>query len=48
MAHGGCEVMRRENEIQKVRVERIITYAESVRVSREQNNATNEQGAMGV
>lgn len=48
MVYGGCEVMRRESEIQKERVERRITYAEAVRVPREQNNATNEQGAMGV
>ena len=48
VAYGGSEVMRQENKIQKVRVERRITYAEAVRVSRKQNNATNEQGAMGV
>ena len=40
--------MRQENNIQKVKVERRITYAEGVRVSREQNNTTNEKGAMGV
>ena len=48
MAYGGFEVMRWENNIQKVIVERRITYAEAVRVSREQNNVTNEQGAMRV
>lgn len=48
VAYGGCEVMRWENNIQKIRVERGITFAEAVRVSRPQNNATNEQGAVGV
>ena len=47
MAYGGCEVMRRENKIQKVRVETRLTYAEAVRVSRDQNNVTNEQGTRG-
>ena len=47
VAYGGCEVMKRENNIQKVRVERKISYAEAVRVSRGQNNGTNDQGVMG-
>lgn len=48
MAYSGCEVMRRENKIQEIRVKRKITYAEAVRMSREQNNAPNEQGAIGM
>ena len=42
--YGWCEVMRLENKIQKVRVERGMTYAAAVRVSREQN--TKGQGVM--
>lgn len=48
VAYAGYEVMKRKNRIQKLRVERRITYAEAVRVSQEQNNATNDQGVMGV
>lgn len=34
--------MKRENGIQKIRVERGISYAEAVRVSRERHNGTND------
>ena len=44
VAYGGCEVMQRENKVQKVRVERGISYAEAVKVSREQNPEANERG----
>ncbi len=48
MAYGGCEVMRQENKIQKIRVERRITYAEAARVSRVHDNITIEQAELGV
>lgn len=41
VAYGGCEVMRRETNVQKVRAERGISYAEAVRVT---SNASSEQG----
>lgn len=41
-------VMRREQYIQKVRMERKVTYAEAVRLSREQNSASNDHGTPGV
>ncbi|XP_059813909.1 uncharacterized protein LOC132385715 [Hypanus sabinus] len=48
VAYSGCEVMRREIKIQEIRVKRKITYAEAVRMSREQNNAPNDQRAIGM
>lgn len=39
MAYGGCEMMKRENNIQKIKIERRITYAESARVAKEQNSS---------
>ncbi|XP_056270945.1 uncharacterized protein LOC130194087 [Pseudoliparis swirei] len=47
VAYGGCEVMRRETEIQKVRVERRITYAEAVRETKVRNNVTRSQARQG-
>lgn len=41
VAYGGCEFMKRENEIQKVRVERKLSYAEAARVTSEKR----EEGA---
>lgn len=48
VAYGGCEIMRRETKIQKIRVERRITYADAVKVVRERENNTNEIEDMGV
>lgn len=38
VAFSGCEVMRREINIQKVRMQKRITYAEAVKVSGEKDN----------
>lgn len=48
VAYGGCEVMRQENKIQKIRVERRITYAEAARVSRVHHKINIEQAELGV
>lgn len=42
VAFSGCEVMQRETNIQKLRVEKKITYAEAVKVSGEKKNKENE------
>lgn len=39
VAYGGCEMMKRKNNIQKIKTERRITYAEAARVAKEQNRS---------
>lgn len=48
VAFSGCEVMRRETNIQKIRVEKRITYAEAVKVTRERENKTHKEIDMVV
>jgi len=48
VAYGGCKVMRQENKVQKIRVERRITYAEAARLSRVHDNITTEQAELGI
>lgn len=48
VAYGGCEVMRQENKIQKIRVEKRITYAEAARVSRIHDSVIIKQAELGV
>jgi len=43
VAFSGCEVMKRETNIQKLRVERNITYAEAVKVTREKETKTHKE-----
>ncbi len=46
MVYGGCEIMKRENKIQKTKVERKITYAEAARMVNGQNRDNNSQGTV--
>lgn len=46
VAYGGCEIMKRENEIQKTKVERKITYAEAARMVNGQKRDVNSQGTI--
>lgn len=48
MAYGGCEIMRKETKIQKIRVERRISYADAVKVIRKRENNTSETENMGI
>ncbi len=48
LAHGGCEIMKRENKIQKTKVERKITYADAARMVNGQNRDNNSQVGKSV
>lgn len=48
VAYGGCEIMRKETKIQKIRVERRISYADAVKVIRKRENNTSETENMGI
>ncbi len=43
MAYGGCEIKKRENKIQKTKVERKITYAEAARMLHGQNRDNSQE-----
>lgn len=42
MAYGGCEIMRRETNLQEIIVEKRISSAEAVRVSKERADGIRE------
>lgn len=48
VAYGGCEIMKKETKIQKIRVERRISYADAVKVIKAGDNNTSERENLGV
>lgn len=46
VAYGGCEIMRRETNIQKIIVEKRLSYAEAVRMSKERVDEMREPSVM--